>query len=140
MQEVIKNPNVYLIIDDAQKMYDIRSFWTSLKKNTCRVICFATSVESRLGSADKPKELENSLRYETVRFSVDDKIQLVDKFRNNSDLGKKLLTDQVIALIDLLTNRHPGLLYASLKNIVDYVNHPESKENFKVCSFVCIYY
>ena len=113
-------------------MYDIESFWTYLKQtSSCRVICFATAEESRLGSdSSTPKVLDRTLRYETVMFSLDEKTKLVTKFRE-SDLGKKLLTDQVIADIDLLTNRHPGLLYACLSSILNFVN-PKSKENFKV--------
>ena len=129
---VIKNPNAYLIIDDAHKMYDIGSFWASLKQKSCRVICFATAEQKILGSAcTTRKELDNSLRYETVMFSQDDHDALVAKFRE-SDSGKKLLTKDVIAHIDLLTNRHPGLLYASLKEVLGYVN-PKSNNNLQVC-------
>ena len=99
-------------------MYDIRLFWTSLKKKACHVICFTTADEHRFKTGDTPNVLDSSLGYETIMFSQQDLNDLVHKFRNNSELGKNLLTEKVIAHFDQITNRHPGLFYACLRIVV----------------------
>lgn len=121
MQDMITNQDIYLIIDDAHRMYDVGEFWDALKNvSSCRVICFATADVSRLGTdTTTPIVLNSKFRYETVRFSVQERDNLVAAFRESSHSAKTLLTVNVIADIDVLTDRHPGLLYACLRNILD---------------------
>lgn len=117
-EAVITNPNVYLIIDDAHKMYNIGSFWTSLTDTPCHVICFAKFDQNRLGTDLSMLITQDcTLRYETVMFSQDERNEFVEKFRK-SDSGKNLLTEQVIDQIDQLTNGHPGLLNACLRQVL----------------------
>lgn len=115
---MVTNPNVYLIIDDAHETYEIGSFWDDFCDRSCHVICFATS-EKRLHGTDSSTSitLDCTLRYETVMFSQEDRNELVEKFRESVS-GKELLTDQVLTHIDQLTNGHPGLLYACLREVL----------------------
>lgn len=132
------------MLDDAQKIYNIESFWELFKDSNCRLLSFATYSPSILGDSDtgSPVFLRKRFYYDLLKFSEEEQNDLVDKFKNGTEHGH-LLTDEVVKHIKAITDGHPGLLYACLNEItlefVKYFNTRVTIEYFFFFRFVRFY-
>lgn len=134
--DLLIKTNVYFIIDDAQRIYGIESFWSMIKAEISkRMICFSSYSISNVGSCSTPLMFDRIYPISFLLFTRDEYENLASNF---TILNKKKTAYHVSACnaeeriikhkeeIYRLTSGYPGLASRGLRLItIEYIN-----ENF----------
>ncbi|KAI3631359.1 hypothetical protein MIR68_010849 [Amoeboaphelidium protococcarum] len=109
-----------LIMDETQNIYSHPTFWSNLKSGAqgCRVLAFGVFGLSTLGFDRSPLQFQLKWYYDDVKFSDQECMELIDKFKQYKPIAREILVPEVIGdLLNKFLNYHPGLVYLALHTI-----------------------
>jgi len=135
----VSDPPFIVIVDEAQTIYNNENFifllkrLRDMKESQLLMILFASYGENPYYIAKTPLDLKkDALSSKYIKFDKSEVQELFTSFiQNHPDANKILVDQELIGLITILTDRHPGLMTTCINSLVDtFKNLPETK-NFE---------